>query len=581
MLEVTEHLAASGRVTRLRGLLNATTTFILSAMAEGRSYRDALADAQSAGYAEADPSFDVDGRDAAQKLAILAWVAWGRWLPESEVETRGIRDVAVTPGAAVRLVADATPQTLRVGPTELAAADPLAGVTGVEGALEIHSAGFGPLTVRGPGAGGPATAGAVYADLARLVRGERPIVGRPSDRKAGPCLSGRWSASRALGGWWVASSSPSWPMPACRPDRSAPTGPMSARWPTTGPRCRSGSLTRARPPTLDVLFLATDGDISRALVEGPARDVPLVVDNSSAFRLDPAVPLVVPEANAAALDGYTGRLVANPNCTTAAAVVALAPIRDLAGLEAVDVASYQAVSGAGRAGVDAFVAERASDGRQAAPDTPFHGRIADSVVPQIDRLFDDGWSGEERKVSAELRKILDLPDLDVAATTVRVPVHTGHSVALHVRTQRPTTVDAIEAALRARPGRGVPRRGRIGAPSHAARRGGPRPGPRRPAAGDPRPGARVRPVRGQRQPAQGRGAQRHPGGGHLRPGPVRLPAAATAMTRRQWIAVGIGGVAILIAGFAIGFAVVSGRDPSPTITPVAIGVSGVVVRGQH
>jgi aspartate-semialdehyde dehydrogenase len=133
-------------------------------------------------------------------------------------------------------------------------------------------------------------------------------------------------------------------------------------------------------------------------------------------------------------------------------VVALAPIRDLAGLEAVDVASYQAVSGAGRAGVDAFVAERATEHRDPAPETPFHGRIADSVVPQIDRLFDDGWSGEERKIRAELRKILDLPELDVAATTVRVPVHTGHSVALHLRTVRPTTVAAIEAVLRDAPG---------------------------------------------------------------------------------------------------------------------------------
>ena len=203
---------------------------------------------------------------------------------------------------------------------------------------------------------------------------------------------------------------------------------------------------------LDVLFLATDGDASRQLVEGPARRVPLVVDNSSAYRLDPDVPLVVPEANAGVLAGYAGRLVANPNCTTAAAVVALAPIRDLAGLESVDLASYQAVSGAGRAGVEAFVAERADDGRSAAPATPFHGRIADSVVPQIDRLDDDGWSGEERKVSAELRKILDLPDLDVAATTVRVPVHTGHSVALHFRTARPTSVADLEAALRRAPG---------------------------------------------------------------------------------------------------------------------------------
>jgi aspartate-semialdehyde dehydrogenase len=203
---------------------------------------------------------------------------------------------------------------------------------------------------------------------------------------------------------------------------------------------------------LDVLFLATDGDASRQLVEGPARGVPLVVDNSSAYRLDPEVPLVVPEANAGVLAGYAGRLVANPNCTTAAAVVALAPIRDLAGLESVDLASYQAVSGAGRAGVEAFVTERADEGRSAAADSPFHGRIVDSVVPQIDRLDPDGWSGEERKVSAELRKILDLPDLDVAATTVRVPVHTGHSVALHFRTARPTSVSELEEALRSAPG---------------------------------------------------------------------------------------------------------------------------------
>ncbi|MGH2488066.1 MAG: aspartate-semialdehyde dehydrogenase [Candidatus Limnocylindria bacterium] len=203
---------------------------------------------------------------------------------------------------------------------------------------------------------------------------------------------------------------------------------------------------------LDVLFLATDGEVSRQLVEGPASGVPLIVDNSSAYRLDPNVPLVVPEANAGVLVGYAGHLVANPNCTTAAAVVALAPIRDLAGLESVDLASSQAVSGAGRAGVEAFTTERAGDGRSAAPDSPFHGRIADSVVPQVDRLDADGWSGEERKVSAELRKILNLPDLDVAATTVRVPVHTGHSVALHFRTARSTSVEALEDSLRHAPG---------------------------------------------------------------------------------------------------------------------------------
>jgi aspartate-semialdehyde dehydrogenase len=211
-------------------------------------------------------------------------------------------------------------------------------------------------------------------------------------------------------------------------------------------------LDEASAAELEVLFLATDADASREIAAGPGRNVPLIVDNSSAFRLDPAVPLVVPEANAAALDGRAGNLVANPNCTTAAVAVALAPIRDAAGLEAVDLASYQAVSGAGRAGLDAFEAERAAGGTERAPASPFQGRIADSVVPQIDVLDEAGWSGEERKVSAELRKILGMPGLDVAATTVRVPVHTGHSVAIHLRTARATTVAELEAALRAAPG---------------------------------------------------------------------------------------------------------------------------------
>jgi aspartate-semialdehyde dehydrogenase len=211
-------------------------------------------------------------------------------------------------------------------------------------------------------------------------------------------------------------------------------------------------LTDDRAAELDVLFLAVDAAQSREIMAGPGASVPLVVDNSSAFRLSDGVPLVVPEVNASALAGYHGNLVANPNCTTAAAVVALGPIRDVPGLASVDLASYQAVSGAGRKGLDAFEAERGTEHRERAGDSPFHGRIADSVVPQIDVLDDDGWTGEERKVHAEIRKILDMPDLDVAATTVRVPVHTGHSVALHVRTQRDATVAELEAGLRDAPG---------------------------------------------------------------------------------------------------------------------------------
>ena len=176
MIETTEHLAATGAIERIRGIVNATTTYILSAMGEGRTYDDALTAAQRAGYAEADPSFDVGGRDAAQKLAILASVAWGRWRAEREVDMTGIVGRTVQAGETVRLVAEATKDTMTVSPIPLDPSDPLARTSGVESVLEITVADAGTFRVSGPGAGGRATAGAVYADLARLVNGERPIL---------------------------------------------------------------------------------------------------------------------------------------------------------------------------------------------------------------------------------------------------------------------------------------------------------------------------------------------------------------------------------------------------------------------
>jgi homoserine dehydrogenase len=179
MIEAVEHLASTGAIERLRGIVNATTTYILSAMGEGRSYDEALREAQGAGFAEADPSFDVDGRDAAQKLAILASVAWGRWRPESDVETAGIVGRPVTEGETVRLVAEATKGSLRVAPMPIDPTDPLARATGIENVLEITMADGSTFRVSGPGAGGRVTAGAVYGDVARLVRGERPILFGP------------------------------------------------------------------------------------------------------------------------------------------------------------------------------------------------------------------------------------------------------------------------------------------------------------------------------------------------------------------------------------------------------------------
>jgi homoserine dehydrogenase len=176
MIETVEHLAATGQIERIRGVVNATTTFILSAMSTGGGYDDALRQAQDAGYAEADPSFDVEGRDAAQKLAILASVAWGRWQPEADVETTGIVGVTVAPGQPVRLVAEATRDSMTVSPTSLDNADPLALASGVESVLEVTVRDAGTFRVSGPGAGGRVTAGAVYGDLARLAAGERPVL---------------------------------------------------------------------------------------------------------------------------------------------------------------------------------------------------------------------------------------------------------------------------------------------------------------------------------------------------------------------------------------------------------------------
>jgi homoserine dehydrogenase len=175
MIETVQQLAATGEIDSLRGIVNATTTYILSAMGEGRSYADALRAAQEAGYAEADPSFDVEGRDAAQKLAILASVAWARWRGESEVDSSGIVGVAVEPGETIRLVAEATREGMTVGPMPLPLSSPLAGVSGIENILEVVVA-DATFRISGPGAGGRVTAGAVYGDLARLVAGERPIL---------------------------------------------------------------------------------------------------------------------------------------------------------------------------------------------------------------------------------------------------------------------------------------------------------------------------------------------------------------------------------------------------------------------
>jgi aspartate-semialdehyde dehydrogenase len=161
----------------------------------------------------------------------------------------------------------------------------------------------------------------------------------------------------------------------------------------------------------------------------------VVVDKSSAFRMDPTVPLVVPEINALAIKGHRG-IVACPNCTTIVTVMPLKPLHDAGRLRRVIAMSYQAVSGAGVNGVEELRSQTLAWARgEALVPKYFQHQIAFNVIPHIDKFDDRGYTGEEMKLVHEVRKILETPDLAVSPTTVRVPVFTAHSVAVNAETE--------------------------------------------------------------------------------------------------------------------------------------------------
>jgi aspartate-semialdehyde dehydrogenase len=180
----------------------------------------------------------------------------------------------------------------------------------------------------------------------------------------------------------------------------------------------------------DLAFLCTPSDVALAVAPRLCALGVRVVDLSSAHRMHPEVPLVIPEINARLL-GKETLLVANPNCTTAVAALPLAVLDRAARLEEVVVASYQAASGAGIAGLSALAAEMRGEAVPGA--SPFPAALALNVIPGVAEPEVDGWTGEERKIEQELRKILERQDLLVEATTVRVPVERCHSVAVHAR----------------------------------------------------------------------------------------------------------------------------------------------------
>jgi len=203
----------------------------------------------------------------------------------------------------------------------------------------------------------------------------------------------------------------------------------------------------------DICLMSAGGAISKEWSPKIAAAGCVVIDNSSAWRMDPDVPLIVPEVNAAAVAGFTKKnIIANPNCSTAQLVVALKPLHDAATIKRVVVATYQSVSGAGKEAMDELFAQtRAIFVSDSVTTKKFPKRIAFNVIPQIDVFMEDGSTKEEWKMVAETKKILD-PKIKLTATCVRVPVFIGHSEAVNIEFEKPISADEARDILREAPG---------------------------------------------------------------------------------------------------------------------------------
>ena len=216
---------------------------------------------------------------------------------------------------------------------------------------------------------------------------------------------------------------------------------------------------------VDVAMFDVPDEVSAEWAPVAAAHGAVVVDNSGAFRMEPDVPLVVPEINADQARNRPRGIIANPNCTTLSMIVAVGALHQAFTLRSLVVASYQAASGAGQAGIETLhdqvekiagtreLGSRSGDVREVVGDPgPFPAPLALNVIPFAGSLKDDGWTSEELKVRNESRKILGLPDLPVAATCVRVPVVIGHSLAVHATFESTVTANDAQEVLRSAPG---------------------------------------------------------------------------------------------------------------------------------
>lgn len=200
---------------------------------------------------------------------------------------------------------------------------------------------------------------------------------------------------------------------------------------------------------VDYALFSAGGSVSKEFAPRAAAAGAIVIDNTSAFRYDDEIPLVVPEVNGHMLEGITaGAIIANPNCSTIQMVVALAPIYRAAGIARINVATYQSVSGAGRQGMEELAMQTAARLSFQDPEvSKFAQPIAFNVLPQIDEMLDNGYSREEMKMVWETQKIFEDPEVLVNATAVRVPVFFGHSEAVHLETREDISIEDVRAML--------------------------------------------------------------------------------------------------------------------------------------
>jgi aspartate-semialdehyde dehydrogenase len=197
---------------------------------------------------------------------------------------------------------------------------------------------------------------------------------------------------------------------------------------------------------IDVALFGVDSETSKIYAPAAVKAGCTVVDNSSAWRMADSVPLVVPEVNGSDLSNHKG-IIANPNCCATPAVVALKPLLDNYGLERVIISTYQSVSGSGVNGIKDL--EITSQGEKP---QHFPYVIAGNLIPHIDQFYDDGYTGEERKIMSEIRKILHSPSLPITVTTVRVPVKYGHSLSINVTLKKDFELNAVQKLLNDSPG---------------------------------------------------------------------------------------------------------------------------------